>query len=61
MIAVATIKITCDNPLQQDKAVENLQKLVDRLGAKGINKLMAMYDSPMTKLAVNGFFVANGI
>lgn len=61
MIAETNIKIKCDNPLQVAKAQDNLQKLVDRLGAKGINKLMAMYESPSTKIAVNGFFLMNGI
>ena len=61
MNVVTQINIKCDNPLQASKAEDNLQKLVDRLGAKGINKLMAMYDSPATKIAVNGFFLMNGI
>lgn len=55
------IMLECENPLEISIATKNLQKLTDRLRGKGINKLMKMYEDPMKKIAVNGFFIANGI
>ena len=61
MIKDIIIKLECNDALEGNVAAANLQKLTDRLKGKGINNLIKMYNDPIKKIAVNAFFMANGI
>lgn len=60
-MAKIVIEVEVANALEEQMVQKDLQKLCGRLKGKGITKLMKMYEDPMKKILVNGFFTANGI
>ena len=50
-----TIEVEASDALEAARAEKSLQMLADKLSAKGINKLMDMYNNPFKKVIVDNF------